>query len=302
MVVLDSTSAGAGAVVIDSHQHFWQLNNPVEQAWLHQPAMAAICRDFLPGDLQPLLAAAGVHQTVLVQTQHNLAENRWALRLADENPFIAGVVGWVDLQSPQCEEQLLELKEHPKFVGVRHIVQDEADDDFIVQPQSIRGLQLLQQHGVPYDLLFYPKHLRHAVTLARLLPELPMVIDHLAKPPISTGATAGWEEDLRAASQAPNIFCKLSGMVTEANWENWQADDLRPYTDIALDCFGPARCMAGSDWPVCELAGSYQQVHDALSQNLAGLSESELAAVRGGTAASFYRLNRNNPAHQTSTR
>ncbi len=275
---------------IDSHQHFWQLNNPAEQGWLHQAEMQPICRDFMPGDLRPLLTTADIDRCVFVQTQHNTDENRWALELAAEHPFIAGVVGWVDLQSDACEDQLLEFKEHPKFVGVRHIVQDEPDDDFIIRPQTLRGLKVLQQHGMTYDLLFFPRHLKHAVNLARELPELPMVIDHLAKPPIKQGELSGWKEDLQAAAQAPNIFCKLSGMVTEADWANWTPADLRPYIETALECFGPDRCMAGSDWPVCTLAGGYQQVHDALLQNLSGLSESEHASVLGGTAAEFYGL------------
>ncbi len=276
--------------VIDSHQHFWQHSQPFDYSWQDGDELAPIRRDYLPSDLEPLIREVGVDQTVFVQTQHNVAENRWVLGLAERNDFIAGVVGWVDLASEQCEEQLLEFKEHPKFVGIRHVTHDEPDDDFIVRPEVIRGLKVLQKHGVPFDLLFYVKHLKHAATLARELPELPMVIDHLAKPRIRDGATEDWIDNFRAAAQFPNVFCKLSGMITEADWQNWQPADLKPYVETALECFGPERCMFGSDWPVCELAGSYQQVHSALVEVLGSLSEAESQAIFGQTAINFYGL------------
>lgn len=277
-------------MVIDAHQHFWQLDLPFEYGWLAEPQHAAIHCDRLPAHLAPMLAEAGVQRTVFVQTQHNLAETEWALGLADEHPFIAGVVGWVDLAGDECEEQLLRWLERDKFVGIRHVTQDEPDDDFIVRDDVLRGLRVLQRHGVPFDLLFYVKHLKHAAALARELPELPMVIDHLAKPRIKDAATLDWLDDFRQAAAAPNVYCKLSGMITEADWQLWKPADLRPYVDAALELFGPQRCMFGSDWPVCELAGSYQQVHDALVQSLGSLSESEKAAIFGGTATAFYGL------------
>lgn len=278
------------SLVIDSHQHFWQHSQPFDYSWQDSSALAPIRRDYLPDDLAPLIRNVGVDRTVFVQTQHNVEENRWVLKLAEQNDFIAGVVGWVDLASEQCEEQLLEFKDHPKFVGIRHVTQDEPDDDFIVRPEVIRGLKVLQKHNVPFDLLFYVKHLKHAATLARELPELPMVIDHLAKPRIKDGATDGWIENLQAAAQFPNVFCKLSGMITEASWQNWKPADLKPYVETALDCFGPKRCMYGSDWPVCELAGSYEQVHAALVEVLGPLGQTELDAIFGETAIGFYGL------------
>ena len=276
-------------MVIDAHQHFWQLGQ-FDTAWLEAPRHKPICHDFLPADLEPLLKQAGVDRSVFVQTQHTTEENLWALKLADENPFIAGVVGWVDLASPACEDQVVEFRNFPKFVGVRHITQDEPDDDFIVRPDILRGLHVLQKHDVPFDLLFYVKHLRHAVTLARELPHLPMVIDHLAKPRIRDGALDDWEANFRAAAKCPNIVCKLSGMVTEADWQAWTPADLQPYVDIALDAFGPERLMYGSDWPVSVLAGSYQTVFDGLKTCLAGLSPPELDSIYCGTATKFYRL------------
>ncbi|MCA9177922.1 MAG: amidohydrolase family protein [Planctomycetales bacterium] len=277
-------------MIIDAHQHYWQLALPFEYDWLRAPQHAPICRDYLPEDLLPHLQATGVQRTVFVQTQHNVAENRWVLSLAEQHDWIAGVVGWVDLASDQCESQVEEFRQHPKFVGVRHITQDEPDDNFIVREDVMRGLQTLERHGVPFDLLFYVKHLRHAVTLGRELPELPMVIDHLAKPRIKEGGTEDWLPQLRGASQFPNIYCKLSGMVTEADWQAWKPADLKPYVEAALELFGPQRCMFGSDWPVCELAGSYEQVHAALRELIGQLSQSEQDLIMGETARRFYRL------------
>jgi L-fuconolactonase len=279
--------------VIDSHQHFWELNRFM-YGWLDAPQLAPIRRNFLPSDLAPLLKQAGVDKSIFVQTQHNLAEARWVLRLAGQYDFIAGVVGWVDLASPDCERQLLEFRGQPKFVGVRHITQDEPDPDFIVREDVLRGLAVLEKHAVPFDLLFYVQHLRHAATLAKRFPALPLVIDHLAKPRIKAGMAAGemagWSDDLRAAAQYPNVYCKLSGLVTEADWAHWKPADLRPYVRTALDLFGPERCMYGSDWPVCLLAGSYQAVIDALRECVSDLSPTDRDRIFGGTAARFYRL------------
>ncbi len=279
-------------MIVDSHHHLWQRNQqpPYDYSWLDAPELAKIRRDYLPEHLAIETAKAGVERTILVQTQHHLEENRWALALADAHEFIAGVVGWVDLAGEQCEQQLLEFKDHPKFVGIRHVTQDEPDDDFIVRPPVLRGLKVLQRHGVPFDLLFYVKHLRHAASLARALPELPMVIDHLAKPRIKDAAMDDWIDNFRAAAKYPNVYCKLSGMITEADWQHWRSADLRPYVETAVELFSPQRCMFGSDWPVCELAGTYQQVYAALRDVLGTLSEAEFAAIFGGTATHFYQL------------
>lgn len=275
---------------IDAHHHLWQRSQPFDYRWLEAPEKRAICRDYLPEDLQPHLQATGVERTVVVQTQHNLAENRWALQLAERYPFLAGVVGWVDLASPACADQLAEFVAHPKFVGVRHVTQDEPDDDFIVRPAVLAGLRVLEKQRVPFDLLFYVKHLRHAATLGRLLPDLPMVVDHLAKPRIKDQSLADWRADFRAAAACPNVYCKLSGMVTEADWQRWRPADFRPYVAEALDAFGPSRLMFGSDWPVCELAASYEQVYHALHEALGPISPAESAQIFGGTARDFYRL------------
>jgi L-fuconolactonase len=281
--------------MIDAHQHFWQLSQPFNHAWLDAPALAPIKRDFLPEDLEPLIRAVGVERTIAVQTQHNLEENRWLLDLARHHAFIAGVVGWVDLTSPACEEQLLEFKDNPRFVGIRHVTQDEPDDDFIVRPDVLRGLKILEKHCVPFDLLLYVKHLRHVPTLAHHLPALPMVIDHLAKPRIKDRRIDDWLPHFRAAAAFPNVNCKLSGMITEADWRSWTAQDMKPYVHAALESFGASRCMFGSDWPVCALAGTYVQVFNGLQEAIGGLRKSELDEILGGTARRFYRLDDKTP-------
>lgn len=277
-------------MMIDAHQHFWKLDLPFDYAWLQEPQHQPICQDRTPEHLLPMLQKAGVSGTVLVQTQHLLEENRWALTLAEQHAFILGVVGWVDLASPDCEQQLLEFLPHPKFCGVRHITQAEPDEDFIVRPEIVRGLRTLQKHNVPFDLLFYVQHLKHASTLGQQLPDLPMVIDHLSKPQIRDRRIRDWRRDLKNAARSPNICCKLSGMITEADWKCWSVADLQPYVETALEAFGPERCMFGSDWPVCELAGTYEQVVESITELLDSLSESEKHQVFAGTARRFYRL------------
>jgi len=274
---------------IDAHQHFWELSR-FHYTWLDAPDLSPIRRDFLPDDLAPHLKACGIDRSIIVQTRHELQENRWTLSLCEANPFLAGIVGWVDLASRQCEEQLLEFKDHPKFLGIRHVTQDEPDDDFIVRPDVLRGLKVLEKHRVAFDLLFFVKHLKHAVTVARACPDLPLVIDHLAKPRIREQGFEDWETNFRAAAKCENVYCKLSGLVTEADWKKWKPSDLKPYIDIALDAFGPQRLMYGSDWPVCKLAAEYEQVYQALSENLSALSEGERQDIFGKTAVRFYRI------------
>jgi L-fuconolactonase len=264
---------------IDAHQHFWQLDRPFDYSWLDAPEHAPIRRDFLPADLEPLIRAAGVDRTVFVQTQHDLAENRWLLGLAEQHDFVAGVVGWVDLASPACEDQLLEARANPKFVGVRHVTHDEPDDEFIVRANILRGLAVLERHKVPFDLLFYVQHLRHVPALATKFPGLPMVIDHMAKPRIRDRVTLDWLPDFTAAAAFPNVWCKVSGLITEADWLEWTVDDLKPYVRAALDLFGRTGLMFGSDWPVCELAGTYLPGPRCTGRGLGPVSEAERARI-----------------------
>jgi L-fuconolactonase len=274
---------------IDSHHHLWQLGQ-FDYSWLDAPALSPIRRDFLPADLKPCLDEVHIDRTIVVQTQHDERENLWACELAERHAWIAGVVGWVDLASTDCRRQVEQCRTLGKFVGVRHVTQDEPDDNFIVRDDVVRGLRVLEQQRLPFDLLFYARHLRHAVTLARALPNLPLVIDHLAKPSIRSAQWDDWAEAFRAASRFPQVHCKLSGMITEADWNHWTVDNLRPYVDLALECFGPRRCMFGSDWPVCLLAGSYRQVYDALAACISELSADEQSQIWGQTAARFYRI------------
>lgn len=274
---------------IDAHQHFWELDR-FDYDWLNACELEPIRRDYVPADLSPHLKACGIDRSIFVQTRHEVEENRWVLSLCEANPFLAGIVGWVDLASEECEEQLLAFKDHPKFLGIRHVTQDEPDDDFIIRGAVIRGLQVLQKHRVAFDLLFFVKHLKHAVTVATACPDLPLVIDHLAKPRIKEQSFDDWETNFRAAAKCENVYCKLSGMVTEASWKNWKPADLKPYIDIALDAFGPSRLMYGSDWPVCELAASYEQVYDAMRKNIAELTSTEQEQILGKTAARFYGI------------
>jgi L-fuconolactonase len=277
-------------IEIDSHQHFWQLSQPFDYRWLDAPALAPIRRDYLPEHLAEEIRQTPIRKTIFVQTQHDLRENRWALDLAERHDLIAGVVGWVDLASERCEEQLLAFWNHPKFVGVRHVTQDEPDEDFIVRPDVLRGLAVLEKQGVPFDLLFHVKHLRHVPALARQLPELTLVLDHLGKPRIKEHGRKDWLAPFRAAAAYPNVHCKLSGLITEADWMHWSVADLKPYVQTALEAFGPERCLFGSDWPVCELAGDYGRVYEALSEALGPISASERQAVFGATAARLYGL------------
>lgn len=279
-----------GPGTIDAHHHLWRLDGALDYGWLDAPALAPIRRSYEPEDLLPLIRAEGVDRTVLVQTLADRAETRRALDLAARHPWIAGVVGWVDLQADDCADQLAEFRADPRFVGVRHVVHDEPDPDWVVRPAVLRGLKALEAAGVPFDLLFRPGHLRHVPTLARACPDLRMVVDHLAKPPIRARRDDGWAAALEVAAGFPNVWCKLSGMVTEADHRTWGAGDLAPYAAVALDLFGPGRLMFGSDWPVCELAGSYARVHRAARDLAAGLSPAEAAAVFGGTAARFYAI------------
>ena len=276
--------------MIDTHQHFWQLEKPFDYGWLDNPDLSAIRRNFLPPDLKSHLDATGISKSIFVQTQHDIEENRWVLGMAEEHEWLVGVVGWVDLAGESCEENLLEFKDHPKFVGIRHITQDEPDNDFIIRPEILRGLKVLEKHRVPFDLLFYVQHLKHADQLGQELPELPMVIDHLAKPRIKDQSIDDWLPQFKAAAKHENIFCKLSGMITEADWADWKPADLKPYVEAALEHFGPKRCMYGSDWPVCELAGTYEQVHGALKEVLGSVSEAETFEIFEGTARRFYNI------------
>jgi L-fuconolactonase len=275
--------------IVDSHQHFWQVGR-FDYPWM-SPSLGVLYKDYLPDQLEPILSASGVSKTVLVQASNSLEESRWLLELADANSFIAGVVGWVDLQSPEVDRQLDELTRHPKFKGVRHLVESEPDDDWLVQPDVLRGLNRLAAGDLSYDLLVHTRHLKHVSKVAESCPELSLVVDHLAKPPIKAGEISTWLSELKPVAAKSGVYCKLSGLVTEANWESWTIDDLRPYVQSALELFGPKRMMFGSDHPVCLLAASYERVLDSFQEILKDLSDEQRADIFANNATSFYRLN-----------
>jgi L-fucono-1,5-lactonase len=276
-------------MIIDSHQHFWQVGR-FDYPWMSS-SLGVLYRDYLPNQLEPILAQNGVSKTVLVQASNSIEESRWLLSLTNEHPFIAGVVGWVDLGSDDIDRQLDELVSHPKFKGVRHLVESEPADDWLVQPQVLRGLKRLCTYGVSYDLLVHTRHLKYIQKVVDACPDLKLVIDHMAKPPIANGEIDTWRQELKQVAANEQINCKLSGLVTEANWTSWTKSDLRPYVDCALELFGSSRLLFGSDHPVCLLAASYELVLASFRELLNELSGDEQQRIFGSNAAEFYRLN-----------
>ncbi len=277
--------------VIDAHHHLW---DPAEAdyPWMTE-AVSPIIRRFAVEDLAPLLPVAGVDGTVVVQARHDLAETRALLATAAVTPFIAGVVGWVDLTADDVAGTIDALRAGPggdRLVGIRHQVHDEPDAGWLARHDVRRGLAAVEAAGLAYDLLIRPREFPAARAIVEDLPDLRFVIDHLAKPPLRGGATEAWAAGLRSFGARPNVWCKLSGLVTEADWATWTVGDLAPFVDAALSAFGPDRLLFGSDWPVCLLAASYQDVIGAARELTVGLSPSERAAVFGGTARSVYGL------------
>ena len=273
---------------IDSHQHFWHYD-PAHHVWMTD-AMAALRRDYMPDELAPLLEAARFDGTVAVQARQMIEETEWLLALADRHPSIKGVVGWVDLCSPELAVQLERFASHPKLVGVRHVVHDEPDDRFMLRPEFRRGIARLREFELAYDLLLFPRHLPVAVALVDEFKEQPFVLDHIAKPAIRGGLLSPWMEDLKRLAERPNVFCKLSGMVTEAKWNTWRRDDFCPYLDVVLDAFGPERLMIGSDWPVCTLSADYLSTMSVVVDYADALSPYVREGILGRNCARFYRI------------
>lgn len=278
---------------LDAHQHFWQYN-PAEHVWM-TARMAALKRNFLPAHLEPLLTASGFDGTIAVQARQNLEETRWLLELAERNQFIKGVVGWVDLRSPALRVQLQQFSAHPKLAGVRHVVHDEPDEEFLLRPEFRRGIAQLREFDLTYDLLLYPKHLKIACQFVAEFPQQTFVLDHIAKPEIAQARTAPWETHLRELAQFPNVFCKLSGMVTEARWGQGRAQDFHPYLDTVVDAFGLQRLMIGSDWPVCTLSAAYPATMGIVIDYLQQFSAADRAAVLGDNCARIYRIHSRPP-------
>jgi L-fuconolactonase len=272
----------------DAHQHFWKYN-PSEHVWMTDN-MASIRRDFLPADLEPLLGSLGFAGCVAVQARQNLEETRWLLELAARHHFIRGVVGWVDLCSPELPSQLETFAGNARLVGVRHIVQDEPDDEFMSRADFRAGISRLAGSGLTYDVLIYPRQFPAAIRLVREFPHQPFVLDHIAKPEIAGGSLTPWRAGLRELAQSPNLYCKLSGMVTEARWNQWQPADFHPYLDVVFEAFGPDRLMIGSDWPVCTLSANYQSAMAIVMDYIAQFPASAQEAILGRNCARFYGL------------
>ena len=270
---------------IDSHQHFWSYDEK-QYPWI--PKGSPLQRDWLPPDLAPLLKAAGLDGCIAVQARQSLKESRWLLELAEHHSIIKGVVGWVDLRAPDMETDLAALAAHPKFRGVRHVVQDEPDNQFMLGPDFLRGIGKLHTLGLTYDLLIFPRQLPAAIEVVRRFPEQAFVLDHIAKPDIKTGAISPWREQVRELAKFPNVCCKVSGMVTEADHATWKPEDFAPYLEVIFAAFGEDRLMYGSDWPVCLLAGSYERVFSLADQAARVLGTTAREKFLGGNAARFY--------------
>jgi L-fuconolactonase len=272
---------------VDAHQHFWHYD-PVRDNWITEE-MSTLKRDFLPDDLRPFLETHGIGGTVAVQADQSEDETHFLLQQAARHPFVLGVVGWVDLVAPMLEDRLEHFSRFPRFCGVRHIAQTEADD-FLARDDVACGVAQLKEHDLTYDILVYPRQLPAAISLVERLPDSPFAVDHLAKPLIREGESEPWATHMRELAQHPNVWCKVSGLVTEAHWQRWRQEDVRPYLDIVFDAFGTDRLMFGSDWPVCLLAASYREVWELVDGYACQLSADERVKLFGGNAASFYGL------------
>ena len=275
---------------IDAHHHLWKYT-ATEYGWI-SGEMGVLRRDFLPSDLRREMAPAGVDGAVTVQARQTLEETRWLLELAAENPFLRGVVGWAPLASPDLPRYLTEFAAHPRLKGLRHVIQDEPDDAFILREDFNRGVSALAATGLVYDILIHERHLPFAIQFVDRHPNQVFVLDHLAKPLIRQRVISPWRERLKELAERPNVYCKVSGMATEADWSQWTADDLRPYFDAALESFGPDRLLAGSDWPVCLLASGYSRWWQTLAGLVAGLSGAEQQKILGENAIRIYRLDK----------
>jgi L-fuconolactonase len=273
---------------IDSHQHYWDPE-AVHYFWMPEEH-PVLRRRYTPLDLDPILTLNKFDGSVVVQAAHNDAEADWLLALADQHRSILGVVAWADLRSKNLPYRLDQLQKHPRFCGIRHLVQDEEDEEWLLQPAVLDGLRELERRDIAYDLLLYPEHLRIVPELCAKLPRLRLVIDHLAKPYIKEKQFEPWARDIETAAQHPGLHVKLSGMVTEADHENWSSDDLLPYVQHVLRCFGADRCMFGSDWPVCLLAASWKEVLAGFTQAHGAMPAETRAKLLGETAQRFYRL------------
>jgi len=273
---------------IDAHQHFW-IYKREEYSWISE-SMKGLRKDFLPADLLPLLKQSDFDGSIAVQARQSLEETRWLLKLAREYDFIKGVVGWVDLCSGEAENQIAEFASDPKFVGVRHVLHDEPDDMFMLQDSFLKGISLLKKFNLVYELLIFPRHLPIAVQLVKKFPDQKFVLDHIAKPLIKDKILSPWKEGIQQLALQPDVSCKLSGMVTEAEWKGWSRSDFIPYLDVIFNSFGPSRLMTGSDWPVCLLASKYMDTMQIIVDYIASKSQADRELIMGRNAERIYNL------------
>jgi L-fuconolactonase len=273
---------------IDAHHHLWRYT-PEEYGWIDED-MAALRKDFLPPDLVREMAAAGIDGAIAVQTRQTMDETRWLLNMADECDAIRGVVGWAPIAGEDFPGVMEEFEHRPKLKGLRHIIQGEKDENYILREDFNSGIRTLRGSGLVYDILVYERQLPQTIDFVDEHPEQVFVLDHMAKPLIRQGLLEPWASRMKELGKRENVSCKLSGMVTEADWNNWTPEALRPYLDVAVEAFGPNRLMAASDWPVCLVASEYGRWFDVLRQYFAGFSQTEQDRIFGGTATAIYGL------------
>jgi L-fuconolactonase len=271
---------------LDGHQHFW-IYNADDYVWMNDQ-MNVLRRDYLPDQLRANLQVIGFDGSIAVQARQMVAETAWLLELADRHSFIRGVVGWVDFESKELDQQLQQYGAHPLFKGVRELVHDMPDVNYASSDLHVRAIEKLARFNLTYDLLLKPPHIRPAIELVRRFPNQPFVVDHIAKPDIAAGMRSPWQQDIESLARFDNVCCKLSGMVTEARWKHWHPEDFRPYLDTMLEAFAPSRLMIGSDWPVCALSGNYEEVMGVVIDYIGSLAADERDAILGGTCARFY--------------
>lgn len=282
-------------MITDAHHHFFtkEQYSKIYKAYGSPDILKPLLKDFSPSDLKPLMDKIGVDQTILIQTETNLKHTFDLLKIAEKYPWVAGVVGWVDLKAPQVGQTLDSLESHSKFKGIRHPLELEPDSKWVMSDDVLRGLQELAKRGLIYDLLVGAPHLEVIPKLAKAVPDLSLVIEHFAKPDIKTGSFEEWGEMMGKAAQFPKVSCKLSGimvLIPEEDWRHWEPLDLKLYVDKVIDLFGVERVMFGSDWPVCTLVGSYEQVFDAVLQCIKELSEDEQSKILSENANRIYKL------------
>ena len=275
-------------MVIDSHQHFW-IYEAEKHAWIDDD-MKVIRKNFLPEDLKIVYQENNIDGCVAVQADQTLAETDFLLDLTEKNDFIKGVVGWVDLRASNIDEVLKQYSKFPKLKGFRHVVQGEADHNFMLRPDFLNGIAALEKYNFTYDILIFPHQLGAALELVRYFPNQKFVIDHIAKPYLKDGFYDGWAVLMKAIGEHKNVYCKLSGMTTEADYNNWTPEQIEPYMQLVLDAFGANRILFGSDWPVCLVAGNYTKTKELVTNFIAKLSSEEQAAIMGGNAMQFYNL------------